>query len=210
MHRGIQTFGDDLRIVFGSFPVTINGGVIIGANTVFGNLVNNGGTTAPGMSTGELTVSDNYTQGPDATLDVEIGGTGPGEFDVLTVTGTAALAGELRVANVNGFVHAGGDEFVILTATQVNGMFNTEHIPAHYEVVYNPTNVTIQSALASPDLNGDGLIDLDDFRLFQACFRGQDNPPSPNCPDGVNADLDFDDDVDLDDYNVFYQTAFGD
>jgi T5SS/PEP-CTERM-associated repeat protein len=177
--------------------------------TFDGDLTNQGGTLAPGDSAGSTTIVGDYTQGATATLDIEIGGDQPGEFDVLTVTGTATLAGELRVADIEPFVPAAGGAFVVLAAADVVGTFESATMPAHYEVLYGPTTVTVQSVAPSADLNQDGVVDLVDFGLFQTCFNGSNQPPSPNCMKGVNADLDQEGDVDLNDFVLFYEAAYG-
>ena len=137
-------------------------------------------------------------------LDIEIGGTNAGQFDVLTVIGTATLSGELRVIDIDPFVPQAGDTFVILTAAAVVGMFGTLTAPDHYEIVYRATEVTLRLAGPSPDLNGDGVIDLKDFLLFQFCYSGPGQPPSASCAKNVNADLDEDGDIDQDDYRLLF------
>ena len=137
-------------------------------------------------------------------LDIEIGGTDPGQFDVLTVTGTATLSGELRVTDIEPFVPQAGDTFVILTATAVVGTFDTLTAPDHYEVNYSATEVTLQLTGPSPDLSGDGLIDLRDYALFQSCYAGPGQAPSASCAESVNADLDEDGDIDHDDYSLLF------
>jgi len=190
-------------------PIHLEGGVLKGNGSIIGDIDNSGGTVSPGFSAGEIQVDD-YTQGPNGVLDIEIAGRNPGEFDVLAVAGTANLAGELTVTDINGFVAGGGDTFTILTAAQVLGTFDTLTIPAHYEVVVSATGVTLQSTLPSPDLNADGLINLGDFQLLQVCFQGPGEPPSSACPDDIQADLDVDGDVDLDDYQILFAAALSD
>ncbi len=53
------------------------------------------------------------------------------------------------------------------------------------------------------DLNGDGLIDLDDWLLMSLCLGGPGAGPHADCPAGVDADLDDDGDADLVDANIF-------
>ncbi len=198
--------GGDFLMVLPNAPMTIDGGMLMGIGMISANVANNGGVTAPGLSAGELTIMGDYTQGAGATLDIEIGGTNAGEFDVLTVSGTASLAGELLITDLAGFTPLSGDTLVILTAASVTGTFDTLTIPSHYAVVYNATDVTIQQIMSSPspDLNGDGLVDLKDYALFLSCYAGAGQAPSAGCAAGVDADLDMDGDVDQDDYEIFY------
>ncbi|MCH7527442.1 MAG: hypothetical protein IID39_08400, partial [Planctomycetes bacterium] len=67
-------------------------------------------------------------------------------------------------------------------------------------------------AIACPDFDSDGDIDLDDFRVFTQCVTGPDRSDPPfTCPDGAftTADLDYDLDVDSADFAVFQQTFTG-
>ena len=100
-------------------------GGTLAVGTFIGNLANNGGTLAPGASPGTTLVQGDYTQGETGKLSIELGGTGAGLFDVLQVTGTATLAGELDVTFWNGFSAAAGDSFDIVSATNLSGGFNT-------------------------------------------------------------------------------------
>jgi len=198
--------GGDLRIIFGTFPVTLNGGVLMGVNTVFGNLVNNAGTIAPGLSVGELTVSGNCTQGASARLEVEIAGTSPEDSDQLTVTGTAALAGTLRVTFVNGFVVEAGDVFQIVSAGNVSGEFDSVEFtnpPASLTmtVIYAADAVVIEAIGATPgDCDDDGDVDLDDFADFDECLGGPGGELLAGCE---CFDLDDSGDVTLLDFAVF-------
>jgi len=194
--------GGNLAVTNSFNPATISGGSLKGSGTVFGDVVNDGGVIEPGLSAGALAIDGDYVQGPGATLDIEIGGTTPGAFDVLTVNGTATLAGELHVVNIDAFVPLMGETFVILSAANVVGAFDTEAVPLQYEVVYGPTEVSLRAGAPSPDLNGDGTVDLADYALFQSCYGGADQVPGADCPAGANADLDADGDVDLDDFDL--------
>src|SRR5262249_44813186 len=69
-----------------------------------GNLVNQGGTLAPGHSAGLTTVVGNYTQQVAGKLDIEIGGQSAFDNDLVSVTGAASLAGQLQLSTLNNFV----------------------------------------------------------------------------------------------------------
>ena len=92
-------------------------GLINGTGTLsMGSLLNNGGIIAPGLSPGVLSVEGNYEQAPDGVLRIEIAGLGDGQFDVLTITGDAALGGTLEVHMLDGFLLHAGDsvDFLII------------------------------------------------------------------------------------------------
>jgi hypothetical protein len=105
-------------------PVTINGGNLSGSGTIAGALtsaaaVNPGG---PGAS-GTLTVTGTYTQTSGGTLNIELGGTGAGQFDQLNVSGSTMLNGILHVSLINGFTPAAGDSLRVLTFGARSGDF---------------------------------------------------------------------------------------
>lgn len=75
-----------------------------GGNLVVSNSIVNGGTVAPGLSPGVLTLHGDYTQTDAGALEIEIGGLSEGEYDVLRVIGNANLAGKLEIRFVGGFV----------------------------------------------------------------------------------------------------------
>lgn len=106
-------------------PATANfkftGGTLV-AGLVSGNLANNGGTLSPGHDLGITTVLGDYSQnsgelliqlGDVATAGSFIAGT---DFDLVSVTGAADLAGTLKFSLWGGFVPTAGDSFTFLTA----------------------------------------------------------------------------------------------
>ena len=77
-----------------------------GTGTVHGSFVNNG-LLSPGHSPGLITVENSFSQGPDGTTLIEIGGTsGPGVnpsgHDSIDITGDINLDGTVRIALFNG------------------------------------------------------------------------------------------------------------
>ncbi len=99
------------------------GGLLNGNGTIDGNLYNNG-VVAPGNSPGEIIVSGDYVQGPEGTLEIEIAGRRSGEFDLLSVYGSASLDGTLRLIRLDKFKLKRGDKITFLTAGEgVEGEF---------------------------------------------------------------------------------------
>jgi T5SS/PEP-CTERM-associated repeat protein len=179
-------------------PITLNdgdfnflGGTLhVGAFN--GNLVNQGGTLAPGDSPGHTAVSGNYTQRAGGTLEIEISGVLAGQWDTLAVTGNAVLDGTLSVKLVDGFEPVLGNSFTILTtdAGNVGGAFDFEVLPTvggvTFDVVYGPKSVTlVAQAGFSADFDGDGDVDAADLAEWRGDF-------------GLNADSDADADGDSD------------
>ena len=97
--------------------------------TFKGNLLNQGGTLAPGSSPGLTTVEGNYTQSA-GILDIELGGRARGtQYDALNVMGSLTLGGTLNVSLWNGFNPALSDTFNILDWGSVHGLFSTINLP---------------------------------------------------------------------------------
>ena len=131
--------------------VTLNpSGQLWGNGTVIGIVVN-GGLLTPGTATtpGALAINGNYSQQPSGTLSLRVNGVPTsGNFDSLSVSGNASLAGSLSVAN-GGYSPSLGDTFTVLTATSVTGMFNNGSNlvpagPAFFKVGYSSNTVTLQ------------------------------------------------------------------
>ncbi len=91
--------------------------------TFDGNLVNQGGTLAPGHSAGTTTITGNYTQQAGAILDIEIGGMASNEFDQVDIAGSAMLDGMLQLSLINGFVPDDSNILVVLSAASLSGAF---------------------------------------------------------------------------------------
>jgi hypothetical protein len=94
------------------------------------------GFLAPGNSPGLFTVTGNYTHTDN--YEVEIEGTGgPGNIgghDQLQVNGTLNLGGTLTVKFLNGYTPTGSEQFVLATATTLNGQFAN--------VIFEPSNIS--------------------------------------------------------------------
>jgi T5SS/PEP-CTERM-associated repeat protein len=140
------------------------------------SLTNPAGILAPGESIGSTIIDGDYTQESAATLEIEIGGSNAGEFDVVVVNNLATLGGTLdvRLINFGGgvFSPAVGDTFEIITAT--GGIVNRfEHalLPTLgddlvWNVNYGPNAVSLTVTLPG-DFNGDFIIDAADYVVWR-------------------------------------------
>ncbi|MBX3412188.1 MAG: hypothetical protein KF708_05670 [Pirellulales bacterium] len=97
------------------------GGRLGGTGTILGDVLVDGGVVSPGFSPGKLDVVGNYLQGSFGSLDLEIGGLLPGQYDQLSVTGNLSLAGTVNIAFIDGFLPSVGDQFDFF---QVGGTFD--------------------------------------------------------------------------------------
>lgn len=62
------------QVVTGGGTLVGMGGTLSGSGSVLGDLSNLSGTVAPGNSPGALTVTGDYVQGGEATLEMELAG----------------------------------------------------------------------------------------------------------------------------------------
>jgi hypothetical protein len=115
----------------GGGSVLMAAGTLSGSGGVAGDLENSGATLAPGNSPGTFSVSGDYTQASDASLEIELGGVAASaQHDVLVVGGTASLAGALDVVLWQDFEPERGDYFSIFQFTSVNNTFDLVNLPA--------------------------------------------------------------------------------
>ncbi len=107
---------------------TYSGGTVINAGALevaspqalgLGYVVVSGGTLKADLRQ-PFKVNGAYRQGAGGTLALRVGGTAPGQYDVLNVSGHAALEGTLQLVKRNGFQPKVGDEFTLINA--VGGM----------------------------------------------------------------------------------------
>jgi outer membrane autotransporter protein len=96
-----------------------------------------------------INIGGNYSQGPDGTLEVDIGGTNA--FGQLDIAGTASLAGTVHVAQAGSYLPSANDQFTLLIASNgVSGTFSTftndiAHGPLlNPKLVYNPNDVILE------------------------------------------------------------------
>jgi uncharacterized membrane protein len=96
-------------------PVFANQGRIEGGGTVIaptGGVLNEG-VIAPGNSPGHLTIDGDLVMASDGVVSIELGGVA--DFDLLTITGDATLAGDLDIVRFGGYAPTVGDSFIVMT-----------------------------------------------------------------------------------------------
>jgi hypothetical protein len=178
---------------------------------VVGNLVNNGGTFAPGESPALSAVSGSFIQ-TAGTLQIEIGGTTPGsQFDMLLVGGVAGLGGALDVDLLGGFMPTAGQTFQFLKASNgVAGMFASTSLPSlagglSWQLLYN---AGVAALIVAPvggigdflpgDYDENGVVDASDYTVWRNALPTGD----------LTADGNFDGQVTEADYLV-WKSSFG-
>jgi hypothetical protein len=121
-------------VTSGTATMTVNGGNVFGAGTITGALTNTSGLVSASPSvtsttTGTLTVNGTnagyYTQGSGGTVEFGVAGNSVGDFDVLTATGAATLAGSAQLCLVKGFKPTKGSTFQVMNYASETGNFST-------------------------------------------------------------------------------------
>ena len=107
--------------------LTFQGGELRGAGSVGSSVNNSGATVRPGGTgaVGTIAIAGGYTQDPGGTLAFEANGSGAGQFDQLTVGGTATLGGTLNIDFLGAFAPAFGDNFQVVASGNNPGTFAT-------------------------------------------------------------------------------------
>jgi outer membrane autotransporter protein len=135
---------------------TYSGGTTIDAGTLIvssaqalglGNVVVNGGILKTNSQ--PINVQGAYTQNAGGTLQLSLGGSAPGQYDVLNVAGRAALDGTLQLFALNGFLPKTGDKLTLILANGgVSGEFanfvNPFNALVGLELLYLPDSVVLE------------------------------------------------------------------
>ena len=182
----------------GGGTVDVQGGTVSGGGTIGGDLNNATGSIAPGISPGILTVGGNFSQQPNGTLAIEIGGPTQGtEYDTLAVTGTATVDGTLLVSLIDDFIPSAGQQFTVLTSAGLTagGLTLTGSASDSFNLTVNGSDVILQSlgSLVAGDYNRNGVVDAADYTLWRDTF-GQSvttGTGADGVADGAITELDY-------------------
>ena len=117
---------DTAALLNGGYAVAIEAGAQADVSgSVTGNVYNDGTLSLHGL--GYLDITGNYTQTANGSLVLDLGGTAAGTFDLLQVSGSVTLAGDLTVHLVNGFAPTVVDSDAAMTFASVAGAFASQH-----------------------------------------------------------------------------------
>jgi len=139
--------------------------------TFVGPLIQDGGSIVIGTSPGEMQLSGSYVQN-GGVLEIELAEAdlAGAEYDLLSITGGASLAGGLDVSLLDGFTPELGDRFVFLSATGgVTGNFTAATLPTissdlDWNLDYQSDRVVLEVLSAfTADFDDDGDVDADDL-----------------------------------------------
>lgn len=160
-----------------------------GRGHIRGDLVNHG-TIHRENSIDTLKVAGNYTQTTSGTLVIELASLH--SFDKIEASGSANLAGGLKVVALPGFTFASGDTYQIITAPGgVSGTFATLDAPwglvaprVRFELLYQPNSVLLSfTQLTYTNLQGT----LNEHLLSAAVDGAIDRGTIPNIQSALNA-----------------------
>ena len=149
------------------------------------------GRLAPGNgfgSIGQIDTRQSLTLADSSTLDIEIGGTNPNQYDRITGAGNLILQnGTIRITTANGFTPAIGQSFDIVSGPTVSGQFCGHIFARGFSVAYlgNIIRVTYGGCVADVDGGSgcgipDGGVTIDDLLFYLDLFAAGD----------INADVD--------------------
>jgi hypothetical protein len=131
--------------------MVLAGGTFKGNGHIGGTLTNaSGGLVIPGDPCGTNSVASNYVQSAGATLQIGLGGVSRSQYSTLAAGRAARLAGTLTVTTLNGFVPATGNQFQLLTSSNLTGAFTQLNLPAGTTVTYSNNAVFLTVIGSAP------------------------------------------------------------
>ena len=164
------------RIEAGVVSVGPNG-VLAGDGSIEGDL-ENAGVVAPGpvaadATLGALMLEGGFSQSSTGRLVLEVGGTGPGQWDRLqgNFTGVFDLGGTLEIELFDGFVPAGGEVLIVLAGGFMANDFDSLVGPVPFTFAPGET-VGIVTFCPPADLNCDGVVNGGDLGIQLSQWGG--------------------------------------
>jgi len=157
---GSFTNGDGRIDVNAGGLMTIQEGATIAVDAV------NGGELRMGVGSVAETalIFGDYEQEPSGRMVIQIAGPMFADHDSLSAN-AATLGGELNVDLLGAFVPVEGQEFTIINASSVNGMFSSLTGDPGFSLSYTPSAVvlTYEGVGMLGDVNGDGVVNVVDL-----------------------------------------------
>ncbi|MBI3867566.1 MAG: hypothetical protein HY299_03460 [Verrucomicrobia bacterium] len=135
--------------------VELDGGTLDGVGEIDATL-HNSGTIRPGASPGVLRVRGDWAQTPSGVLEIELAGTGVGQYDVLSVDGRAMAGGGVRALLLGGFSPPA--DAIVAFLTSVGGVvglfdrFDAPPGPPWMELLETPNTATLHVLATPPQL----------------------------------------------------------
>ena len=131
-------------------------------------------TLALSNATGTSTLFGNYTLGSAGTLSIQLGNSS----NALSIIGTASIAGNLQIGYAGGFQPPLGQQFTLLTASNVSGNFATVVYPVvgsnGLGLVISMTTTSIVASVSNfmPSLSLPGITGGSNFQFALTGMAG--------------------------------------
>lgn len=107
--------GTQMNLTAGSSTLQVgNASTLQGVGTITGNLTNNG-TLQIGNPTGTMTINGTFNN--NATLDMQLAGISPSQYDLIVVNGNGIVAGTINVSYLSGYTLPAATDVDIITTT---------------------------------------------------------------------------------------------
>lgn len=180
--------------------------ILAGAANFIDSVTSTGGATINNAGTMGAKGAVDIVANLESTgiIDIDIAGTGLNQFDSLSITGNATLAGTLDVQLFNGYEPLEGEMFTVFSATSLtdNGIVlgGPSADMFSMSVVGNTLVLTVDFGLEG-DFNGDGIVNIADYTVWRDNLGATDESAINGNGDGANG-------VDAQDY-VVWKTNFG-
>ena len=131
----------------GSNTLQLDGGTLTGLGIIRDNVQQQGGDINPGPDFGTLQIQGNLTQDANSKLNVDLGGIQAGEFDRITVSGSAQIAGELFLSVDPSAVFQENDQLSVLQSQSLTGSFAETNASQHgFQFEQDATQVVLNYA----------------------------------------------------------------
>lgn len=147
---------------------------------------------SPGTRIGQLDLRGNahITCGPTSEVRIDVGGSAPTAADRITGDKTIALDGDLRIAVVAPYIASRGDEWTIISGSNITGGFVQMFAPAAvngvgFAIQYFNDRVVLR-AVCYADVNNDGGIDGADVEAFFNLWEAGDPVADLNNDGGID------------------------
>jgi hypothetical protein len=179
-NAGLVSIGAGSVLQVGGGTYVQTSGATVGKGTLQAATVQIlGGSIAPGLSPGLLTIDGDLLLGPDATLTFELGNIAAGEYDRLLVTGSASLAGRLQLDLLEGFDPKAPFSLALLSAATVQGTLDLPAAPSGFEFSVGPQGLGLTYMPTAVPEPATALLLTAGLGLLGLCRRHARRPMRP-------------------------------
>jgi T5SS/PEP-CTERM-associated repeat protein len=203
--NGVLASLEGANDVFGTLQNQAAGRIVVAGEStaVFHDNVTNSGSLEVAAGSAAIYLGTLTMMGAGATLSVGLGEEDDVlEFGQLDVSGTAELAGALRVSLVDGYLPSAGDAFQIVSASGVTGAITLQApppLPGQLSWDLDVSSSGVLLSVAPPalvgDYNGDFKVSAADYTVWRNSLN--------DVGSGLPADGNANGRVDLGDYAVW-------